>query len=114
MFPCFDDGKPRQCDWCEKFYCGAYWKCSKNSQLVKLGKSIFPGVSGDSLNKNKFEQGVLEDYVKAKGFNHRQFAEVMMKTALNDAWDAKNESDKDVNLGPEMSVCAGCNLKVSD
>lgn len=118
MFPISNQpGVEVQCIACRSYYCNQHWKCNnvgrnKVNQLVNMP---FVGVTANTFNKNTFEQKVLGDYMKKKGWNANQL-KVDMLTRCENAGDWQIEDDLGIhqNLSKNSGTCKNCAGKIWD
>lgn len=71
------------------------------------------GVTANSLNKNAYEQRVLNDYVKTKRFNIVQFKnDLIDKCQAAGNWEIEDDLGNKQTITKDSSVCRNCSAKV--
>lgn len=77
-----------------------------NNKVSTLENYPFIGITADSLNKNKFEQNVINDHIKKKKWNNVAFKnDIYTKCDQDGNWEIIDDLGNQQTLSKNSSIC---------
>jgi hypothetical protein len=81
----------QKCTICTRAFCNLYWRASKCrlglQQVDGYLNTIYSAIRPTAINENKYEQNVLNEYLKRKKLQLRVVAQEMMDAMEINKWD---------------------------
>ena len=107
----------QQCSCCNAFFCNLYWdtapRCAGGlNPLESYIDTTFTGMSDSSINGNKFEQNVLQDYLNKKRTSYKKLAQTLVASADQEAWVLEVPEHTPATYKANSTVCTDCAVLV--
>ena len=85
------------------------------NKVSNLGNIPFAGITANSLNKNSYEQKVVNDYIRGKRMSAIQFKnDILDKCDAAADWQIDDALGVKKTLSKDSAVCRNCAGKVWD
>ena len=111
-----DRGPNQRCAGCDRGFCNLYWRAGKCrvgiSTVDSYKNTIFTALQPSSLNENKFEQNVVNNYVRSKGLSFGIVSQEMMDSMEVYKWKISFGNPQiaghSVALTKQSYICDDC------